>query len=228
MRKPVGSARRAPTPVRRVSEIVLAAARRCCLCVWLEQDHRVKRLQIAHLDHDRTNSASENLVPLCLRHHDEYDSISRHTKALQPLELRHYRDEWFFVAAQLYQPSAALIRPGPRRQLSTLIRQYPEFRVYRRSANGDMPHEWLQLQVHGSHLVVKSTEWISAGSLSGVQFVGRFRYHRGISDRDHGTHDLTWNGTEFVGSVRFDYPGWSSGDIVWRPRDYIGARRKRP
>jgi hypothetical protein len=64
--------------------------------------------------------------------------------------------------------------------------------------------------------------------LRDVRFIGSFRYHRGISDRDRGTHDLTWNGSEFVGSVQFDYPGWNSDDIVWRPEAYVRARRKRP
>ena len=91
-----------------------------------------------------------------------------------------------------------------------------------------MPHEWLKLQLHGSELVVQSVEWVGVGLLSGVRFNARFKYHRGNSNTDLGTHDLTWNGREFVGSVQFDYPGWNSDDIVWRLEDSVGARRKRP
>jgi len=33
----------------------------------------VKSGQIAHLDHDRSNSAEDNMVFLCLRYHDKHE-----------------------------------------------------------------------------------------------------------------------------------------------------------
>jgi hypothetical protein len=202
------------------AQVMLASRRRCCLCVGLERDYRVKRLQIAHIDRNPSHSQADNLVPLCLPHHDEYDSRSRHTKALRPLELRYYRDAWTFEAGQRYaEPLSIDVRPGPNRTLRSIIRRHPVFRAYRRLATGDVAHQLLQIQLHSSHLTVLCTEWISVGPLRGLQFIGSFKCYRGSSSRDRGTHDLSWNGTEFVGGARFDDAGWGSDDIVWRPLD---------
>jgi|LakMenEpi03Aug12_release.lakeMendotaPanAssembly.Ray.scaffolds.fasta_scaffold47867_2 tetratricopeptide (TPR) repeat protein len=49
--------------------------------------------QIAHIDRDNRNPELDNLVFLCLRHHDEYDSIPRQTKRLSPDEVRFYQKQ---------------------------------------------------------------------------------------------------------------------------------------
>jgi predicted restriction endonuclease len=71
-----GQARRPKIPRKIETEVLVRSRRRCCLCVFLDNDFSVKHVQIAHLDHDRTNNKIDNLTPLCLFHHDEYD-ISR-------------------------------------------------------------------------------------------------------------------------------------------------------
>ncbi|WP_145358578.1 hypothetical protein [Alienimonas californiensis] len=48
-------------------------------------------MQIAHIDRDRSNNAEANLVPLCLDHHDEYDSRTSQSKGLLPSELAIYK-----------------------------------------------------------------------------------------------------------------------------------------
>ena len=89
-----------PGPRKAVSKavetnVLLASGRRCCLCVYFDQRHERKRGQIAHLNHDRTDSRFENLVYLCLEHHDEFDSQTRLSKALTVEEVRAYRDRLY-------------------------------------------------------------------------------------------------------------------------------------
>jgi ribosomal protein L15E len=45
--------------------------------------------QIAHVDHDATNNDPDNLVWLCLDHHDQNDSRTSQSKGLTISELRH-------------------------------------------------------------------------------------------------------------------------------------------
>ena len=156
----------------------------------------------------------------------QYDSRSRHTKGLRPLELRHYRDAWTFEAAQRYaDPLSIDERPGPNRTLRSILRRHPVFRAYRRLATGDVAHQLLQVQLHGSHLTVLCTEWISVGPLRGLQFIGNFKCYRGSSSRDRGTHDLLWNGTEFVGAA------WEMLGLIMPaggPTILCGARMSNP
>ncbi len=72
--------------------MLLTSGRRCCLCRYLGNDEAEKKGQIAHLDHDNANAALDNLVFLCLKHHDEYDSRSSQAKGLKTAEVRAYRD----------------------------------------------------------------------------------------------------------------------------------------
>ncbi|SMP80500.1 hypothetical protein SAMN06265222_1552 [Neorhodopirellula lusitana] len=71
--------------------LLVATRRRCCLCVYLANDTSRKRVQIAHIDGDRSNSTEPNLVPLCLDHHDEYDSTTRLSKGLAEKEIKLYK-----------------------------------------------------------------------------------------------------------------------------------------
>jgi hypothetical protein len=75
-----------------VADWMLKTRRRCCLCVYLENVTDRRRLQIAHIDQDASNDSPANLVPLCLDHHDEYDSTARQSKNITPHEVRAYRD----------------------------------------------------------------------------------------------------------------------------------------
>ena len=74
-----------------IPDLLIATRRRCCLCVYLDGDDSRKRLQIAHIDGDRSNSVESNLVPLCLDHHDEYDSTTRLSKGLTAKEIKAYK-----------------------------------------------------------------------------------------------------------------------------------------
>ena len=73
------------------AQILLTSARRCCFCYGLDGDLRRKKGQIAHIDHDRSNSREENLAYLCMDHHDEFDSKTSQAKGLTESELREYK-----------------------------------------------------------------------------------------------------------------------------------------
>jgi hypothetical protein len=76
-------------------QVLVASRRRCCLCVFLRGIDKERRGQIAHLDHNPGNSSFENLVFLCLTHHDQYDSRTRQSKGFALGEVRHYRDQLY-------------------------------------------------------------------------------------------------------------------------------------
>lgn len=55
----------------------------------------VRKGQIAHLNHDASDRRFENLVYLCLEHHDEYDGRTSQSKGYTVDELRAYRDRLY-------------------------------------------------------------------------------------------------------------------------------------
>src|SRR5437588_6907976 len=76
-------------------DVLLASRRRCCLCVFLDHRDEVRRGQVAHLNHDPSDSRLENLVWLCLEHHDEYDGKTSQSKGFTLDEVREYRDRLY-------------------------------------------------------------------------------------------------------------------------------------
>jgi hypothetical protein len=74
-------------------KVLAACRRRCAICFGLHRDTGIKRGQIAHLDRDAANSSFDNLVFLCLSHHDEYDSKTSQSKGFTPDEVRRFRQE---------------------------------------------------------------------------------------------------------------------------------------
>jgi hypothetical protein len=83
---------RKPLPSSTVADLLVATRRRCCLCYFLKDDHTQKRVQIAHIDRKRNNDSPSNLVPLCLDHHDEYDSRTSQSKGIIEEELLRYKE----------------------------------------------------------------------------------------------------------------------------------------
>lgn len=75
------------------TNILLSSRRRCCICFGLNRDAKLKNGQIAHLDHDNSNNAENNLAFLCFDHHDEYDSRSSQKKGLTVGEVKAFRSE---------------------------------------------------------------------------------------------------------------------------------------
>lgn len=75
------------------ARILAETRRRCALCYGLDRYIGRKSGQIAHIDQDSSNDAEENLVFLCLQHHDEYDSKTSQSKGITQLELERFRDD---------------------------------------------------------------------------------------------------------------------------------------
>src|SRR5688572_5128365 len=93
--------RRTTIPEKIQTELLRLSRRRCCLCFGLKRDIEQKEGQIAHLDRNPRNNALENLVWLCLSHHDEYDTVRRQTKRLTTGEVASYRDELYQKLSEL-------------------------------------------------------------------------------------------------------------------------------
>lgn len=72
--------------------ILINCKRRCALCFGLNGDVGIKTGQIAHIDKNKNNDSEDNLLFLCLFHHDIYDSITSQSKNFTRSELVHYRD----------------------------------------------------------------------------------------------------------------------------------------
>jgi hypothetical protein len=77
------------------TEVLMACRRRCCLCVFLADRQDVRKGQLAHLNRDPADARFENLVWLCLEHHDEYDSRTSQSKGLTQAEVRTYRNRLY-------------------------------------------------------------------------------------------------------------------------------------
>ena len=87
--------RRKHTPKAIEKEVLIASRRRCCLCFFLKDRDEDQKGQIAHLNHDPSDPSFDNLVWLCLEHHDEYDSKTSQSKGFIIDEVRHYRDRLY-------------------------------------------------------------------------------------------------------------------------------------
>jgi CheY-like chemotaxis protein len=112
-------------PSRVETELLTLSRRRCCLCFFLERDSSPKTDgQIAHVNRDRTNNDGENLVYLCLRHHDMYDTIRSQSKNLTIAEIKHYREELYKTLGTLNpQPTFGVVVKVSQVVLSNRIRQ---------------------------------------------------------------------------------------------------------
>lgn len=72
--------------------VLQKSRRRCCLCFGLNSDFDMKRGQLAHINHDSSDSKAANLAFLCLEHHDLYDSRTSQSKGFSKSELLQYRN----------------------------------------------------------------------------------------------------------------------------------------
>jgi len=70
-------------------EVLVASQRRCCLCYYLDDKREPRR---GHTNRNRSRSQVDDLVWLCLDHHDQFDSRTSQSKNLMREEVRHYRD----------------------------------------------------------------------------------------------------------------------------------------
>ncbi len=73
------------------ADVLIRSRRRCCLCFFWDGDDFTKNGQIAHIDRDSSNASADNLVYLCLEHHNQYDSRQSQAKNVTEKEVRHAR-----------------------------------------------------------------------------------------------------------------------------------------
>ena len=85
-------------------EVLAACRRRCAICFGLNRDRGIKPGQIAHLDRDAANPSFDNLVFLCLEHHDQFDSRTSQSKGLTSDEVRRFRKELATAIEHEYHP----------------------------------------------------------------------------------------------------------------------------
>ena len=84
--------RRRRIPAEIETAVLIASARRCAVCYGIDSDFAEKeRGQIAHLSKDPSRIDEDDLIYLCLNHHDRYDSRTSQSKGLTAGELREYR-----------------------------------------------------------------------------------------------------------------------------------------
>lgn len=89
----MGKRKKVPKDVE--TYVLVCCRRRCCICYGLYRDMGVKNGQIAHLDSNPANYATENLAFLCLEQHDQFDSQTSQGKGLSKDEVVYYRDELY-------------------------------------------------------------------------------------------------------------------------------------
>lgn len=78
---------RKKVPEKTQADILFANRRRCPLCFSYYFDSSFKKGQIVHLDKNPNNNSPENLLYLCLEHHDEYDSQTSQSKGITKEEI---------------------------------------------------------------------------------------------------------------------------------------------
>jgi len=91
----MGKKKRKKTPVDTEKNVLVKSRHRCCLCFHLDGCLREKDGQIAHLDKDPSNGKEENLAFLCLRHHNEYDSVPSQSIGLKQKVVKHARQRLY-------------------------------------------------------------------------------------------------------------------------------------
>ncbi|MBX9815426.1 hypothetical protein GO308_00115 [Sphingomonas sp. SFZ2018-12] len=88
-----------------VETVLVACRRRCCLCYFLKGNQEERRGQIAHLNKRSDDDRLENLVWLCLEHHDSFDGNTSQSKGYTLGEVRHWRDKLIETLSEAVLPA---------------------------------------------------------------------------------------------------------------------------
>ncbi len=88
-------------------DVLYASQFRCCIC-------GSSRVQIHHIDFDRTNNDPKNLAVLCTPHHNDAHTTSTVTKNLTPAHIRKAKKQWESLLAENLAAGSSLNSPeGP-------------------------------------------------------------------------------------------------------------------
>jgi hypothetical protein len=116
---------RTPIPTATETLVLMQSARRCALCFGFNGDLARKKGQLAHIDQDRSSAEENNLVFLCVDHHDEYDSTTRQVKGIMEAELRGYKERLIAAIANGEHLGQATVR-SPAASREDAIRGHDE------------------------------------------------------------------------------------------------------
>lgn len=122
------ASRRAPSKSVE-TDVLILSRRRCCVCFFLKNRKGDRPGQIAHLNRDPSDSKFDNLVFLCLEHHDEYDRQPSQAKGLSFGEVREYRNRLYALNPH-YKSITQHVADTEKGELEELPRtsQYQELR----------------------------------------------------------------------------------------------------
>jgi hypothetical protein len=74
------------------ADVCFAVDLRCCMCEPINGlPPRIRNGQLHHLDEDPSNNDPDNLVWLCLEHHEDAGKVGRASRRLSPHTIRKYR-----------------------------------------------------------------------------------------------------------------------------------------
>jgi transcriptional regulator with XRE-family HTH domain len=167
-----------------IAAVLVLSARRCCLCFGLNGDFTQKQGQIAHADHDSTNPAFDNLIFLCLAHHDQYDGRTGQSKGITVEEVKAYRSMLYQKVEQWHKGSDFENTPeirvitnydaghriqAVREELGIKVSQfvemlnYPSQREFESIESGDLESSVLLLE-RISNFTNVSFEWLKHGN----------------------------------------------------------------
>lgn len=124
--------KRTHVPAGTESKVLTASRRRCALCHGLDGILEETEGQIAHIDRNPKNARPENLVWLCFKHHNAYDSSMSQAKGYTPGELRIYRTElWRAIKRKEHLSGAKqdVAAPVPSSPYETLLKTSPRTAV---------------------------------------------------------------------------------------------------
>jgi len=105
-----------------VATLQFRADLRCCLCQYVgDLPPRPQSGQIHHIDGDPSNSAIENLVWLCLEHHEEVGKIGHSSRRIHAKTIIRFVTSWrdAFSDKGVHRAIAGSLVVAGSRQLST-------------------------------------------------------------------------------------------------------------
>lgn len=134
---------RKPIPKVVQADVIIASRRRCALCVFLNENESERPGQIAHLNGDNSDARFENLVWLCLEHHDKFDSKTSQTKNYTQAEVKSYRDRLYqkYATSEYSHEDVTLVQ--------NYLRHYSKVFTY-------LFHEYSELAFKIDHNVMES------------------------------------------------------------------------
>jgi hypothetical protein len=111
------------------TSVLVLSKRRCCLCYYWNEHKGRRTGQIAHINRKRDDSRFDNLVWLCVEHHDEYDSRTSQSKGITAGELREYRSQLY---KEINSKPILLATDGPVEDLASEDEKSAYDKVYDR------------------------------------------------------------------------------------------------